>query len=114
MQENYDADRPLAHARTTGMPIDASISVDFLDEGPLTASTPVDALKGFTGSMRFKQCFVRQLFRFYTGRDETAGRRPACCGRCSSASPTNDEQDIVQLLRALASSTSFSQRSEAP
>ena len=75
MQENFDA---IGRWRTTdeGAPIDPSISVDFLDEGPLTTSSPVDALRTFTRSMRFQQCFARQLFRFYTGRDETGGDDP--------------------------------------
>ena len=54
MQENYDA---IGRYRTEdeGRPIDASISVDFLDEGPLSTSTAVDALRGFTRSLRFQQ-----------------------------------------------------------
>ena len=95
------------------MPIDASISVDFLDEGPLTASTPGRRAQGFTGSMRFKQCFVRQLFRFYMGRDETAADDPVLRQMFFDFA-NGDEQDIVRLLRALASSPSFSQRAEAP
>ena len=76
------------------MPIDPSVSVDFLDEGPLAASDPVDALKGFTGSLRFKQCFVRQMFRFYTGRDETAADDPLL-RQMFFGFANNDEQDIV-------------------
>jgi len=112
MQENYDA---IGRWRTTdqGLPIDASISVNFLDEGPLTTSTPVDALKGFTGSMRFKQCFVRQLFRFYMGRDELPADDPVL-RQMFFGFATNDAQDIVQLLRVLATSSAFSQRTEAP
>jgi hypothetical protein len=112
MQENFD---PLGRWRTldNGFPIDPSVSVDFLDEGPFTASNPVDALKGFTSSMRFKQCFVRQLFRFYTGRDEIAADDPVL-RQMFFGFANNDEQAIVQLLRVLATSTSFSQRSETP
>jgi hypothetical protein len=112
MQENYDA---LGRWRTTdnGFPIDPSISVSFLDEGPLTTSTPVAALKGFTGSMRFKQCFVRQLYRFYTGRDEIPADDPLL-RKMFFGFATNDEQAIVELLRVLGTSSSFSQRSEAP
>ena len=103
MQENFD---PLGRWRTldNGLPIDTSVSVDFLDEGPLTASTPVDALKGFTSSMRFKQCFVRQVFRFYTGRDETPADDPVL-RQMFFGFANNDEQAIVDLLRVLASST---------
>jgi hypothetical protein len=112
MQENFD---PLGRWRTLddGHPIDASISVDFLDEGPFSASTPVDALKGFTNSMRFKQCFVRQLFRFYTGRDETAADDPLL-RQMFFGFANNDEQAVVQLLRVLATSNSFAQRTETP
>ena len=112
MQENFD---PLGRWRTTdnGLPVDASISVDFLDEGPFTASTPVDALKGFTKSLRFKQCFVRQMFRFYTGRDEVAADDPVLRDMFFGFA-NNDEQAIVKLLRVLATSSSFSQRSETP
>src|SRR5262249_54503064 len=75
MQENFDA---IGRWRTMdeGTPIDASISVDFLDEGKLTTSTPVAALQGFTRSYRFQQCFARQLFRFYTGPDESEAANP--------------------------------------
>ena len=112
MQENFD---PLGRWRTmdNGYPIDANVSVDFLDEGPFTASTPVDALKGFTNSMRFKQCFVRQMFRFYTGRDETAADDPVL-RQMFFGFADKDEQAIVKLLRVLANSSSLSQRSETP
>jgi hypothetical protein len=112
MQENFD---PIGRWRTTddGHPIDPSISVAFLDEGPFTAGGPVDALKGITGSARFKQCFVRQMFRFYTGRDETAADDPVL-RQMFFGFANNDEQAVVQLLRVLATSSSFSQRSETP
>jgi len=112
MQENFD---PLGRWRTTdnGLPVDPSISVDFLDEGPFTAATPVDALKGFTSSLRFKQCFVRQMFRFYTGRDEIPSDDPVL-REMFFGFANNDEQAIVKLLRVLATSSSFSQRSETP
>ena len=72
MQENYDA---IGRWRTTddGAPIDASITVSFLDEGPLSTSSPVEALRAFTRAARFQQCFARQVFRYYLGRDEGAG-----------------------------------------
>jgi hypothetical protein len=112
MQENFD---PLGRWRTldNGLPIDPSISVSFLDEGAFTASTPVDALKGFTNSLRFKQCFVRQMFRFYTGRDETPADDPVL-RQMFFGFANNDEQAVVQLLRVLATSTSFAQRTETP
>ncbi|HVJ14955.1 MAG TPA: DUF1588 domain-containing protein [Polyangiaceae bacterium] len=112
MQENFDA---IGRYRTedNGLPVDASISVDFLDEGPLTTNTAADALRGFTSSLRFQQCFTRQLFRFYNGRDEEPGDDPVL--RQMFFNFANEgEQDIVKLLHTLASSSTFSRRSEVP
>jgi Protein of unknown function (DUF1588)/Protein of unknown function (DUF1592)/Protein of unknown function (DUF1595) len=79
-QENYDA---LGRWRTldNNAPIDAAIKVDFLDEEPSKTAGPVDALKTFTGSAMFKQCFVRQLFRFYMGRSVKVVRTLALSDR---------------------------------
>jgi hypothetical protein len=112
MQENFDA---IGRWRTTdeGTPINPNISVNFLDEGPLDASSPVDALRAFTRSWRFQQCFARQLFRFYTGRDEVAGDDPVLRQMFFDFA-NDDEQDILRMLRTLASSSNFSRRSELP
>jgi hypothetical protein len=53
------------------------------------------------------------MFRFYTGRDETAADDPVL-RQMFFGFANNDEQAVVQLLRVLATSTSFSQRSETP
>jgi hypothetical protein len=112
MQENFDA---IGRWRTEddGQPVDASISVDFLDEGNLTSSSPVDSLRGFTRSLRFQQCFTRQLFRYYTGRDEEVGDDPIL-RQMFFTFAHEGEQDIVKLLHVLAGSSTFSRRSEAP
>ena len=99
--------RPLADHRQ-GAPVDASISVDFLDEGPLATSSPVEALRAFTRSWRFQQCFARQLFRFYIGprrdRRRRSGAAPdvldfangerrtssPCCARWRARRPSPD------------------------
>jgi hypothetical protein len=110
--ENFDA---IGRWRTTdeGKPVDPSISVGFFDEGKLTVSSPVEALKAFTRSLRFQQCFARQLFRFYTGRDETAGDDPLLRQMFFDFANGN-KQDIIGMLRTLAGSPTFSRRSEAP
>jgi hypothetical protein len=112
MQENFDA---IGRWRTTdeGKPIDARITVDFLDEGKLTTTSAVEALKAFTRSLRFQQCFARQLFRFYTGRDETAGDDPLLRTMFFDFANGN-QQDIIGMLHTLASAPTFSRRSEAP
>jgi hypothetical protein len=79
----------------------------------MSTSSPVDALRTFTRSWRFQQCFARQLFRFYMGRDETAGDDPTLRQMFYDFAD-NDEQDIVRMLRTLASSKTFSSRVEAP
>ena len=112
MQENFDA---MGRYRTSdaGQPIDAAINVDFLDEGPLSVSSPVDALRSFTRSLRFQQCFTRQLFRFYSGRDETAADDPVL-RQLFFEFAQNSAQDIVGMLRHLAAAPAFNSRSEAP
>jgi hypothetical protein len=106
MQENYDA---TGRWRTLdkGLHIDASIHLSVLDEGPLDTKTPVDALRGLTNSMRFQQCFARQLFRFYLGRDEAAGDDPVL-RRMFFGFADGGTQDIVGMLRTLARSSSIS------
>jgi hypothetical protein len=101
-QENYDA---LGRWRTVdnGVPIDASVLINFLDEDPTTTKGPVDALKTLTSSMMFKQCFVRQMFRFYMGRQEEAADDPLL-RRMFFEFAHKDKQDIVTAVETLTSS----------
>jgi hypothetical protein len=113
MQESYDA---IGRFRTTdenGQRVDTSLDVSFLDEGNLKTVTSVEALRGFTRSYRFQQCFTRQLFRFFSGREETRGDHPTL-RRMFFDFANGEKQDIVGLLQQLASSATFSQRTEAP
>jgi hypothetical protein len=113
MQESWDAIGRFRSVDEHGLPIDPAIAVDFLDEGPLATRTGVEALRSFTGSARFKQCFARQLFRNYMGRDEEAGDDPTL-RQMFFGFAQNDAQDIVGMLTRLSGSTSFGQRSGAP
>jgi hypothetical protein len=110
MQENFDA---IGRYRTedAGKPIDANISVGFLDEGQLTTTSAVDALRGLTRSLRFQQCFTRQLFRFYLGRDEVEGDDPLL-RQLFFELAQGSSQSVVGLLRSLAKSTAIGFRSE--
>jgi uncharacterized protein DUF1588/uncharacterized protein DUF1592/uncharacterized protein DUF1585/uncharacterized protein DUF1587 len=112
MLENYDA---IGRFRTSdqGVPVDPSISVDFVDDAPFQAKTPIEALKGFTRSKQFQQCFARQLFRFYLGRDETPGDDPILRQMFFDFA-NQDQQNIFGMLRTLAGSSALSRRSEAP
>jgi hypothetical protein len=112
MQESYDAIGRF-RSQDGARPVDPSISVDFLDEGPVTTSTTVEALRAFTRSLRFQQCFTRQLFRFYLGRDEAAGDDPLL-RQLFFEFAQNDSQNIVTLLRSLASANTFHARAETP
>ena len=112
MQESYDAvGRFRSH--DGDRPVDPSISVDFLDEGPLTAGTTVEALRAITRSLRFQQCFTRQLFRFYLGRDEAAGDDPLL-RQLFFEFAQHDSQNIVTMLRSLASAHAFHARAGTP
>jgi hypothetical protein len=56
-----------------------------------------------SSSAMCKQCFVRQMFRFYMGRSEEPSDDPVL-RRMFAAFATDDEQDIMKALYALASS----------
>jgi Protein of unknown function (DUF1588)/Protein of unknown function (DUF1592)/Protein of unknown function (DUF1595) len=101
-QENYDA---LGRWRTVdnGSPIDASIMIDFLDEDPVKTTGPVEGIKTLTDSMMFKQCFVRQLFRYYMGRKEEASDDPLL-RRMFFEFAYKDKQDILGAVQTLTSS----------
>jgi hypothetical protein len=107
-QENYDA---LGRWRTrdNGVAIDASILIDFLDEEPSKTTGPVEALKVLTSSAMFKQCFVRQLFRFYMGRSEEPGDDPLL-RRVFFEFADQDRQDILKAVQMLVSSDQIVRR----
>ncbi len=101
-QERYDA---IGKWRTedNGQPVDASMVIDFLGEGPpVTTHTPVDAIKRLTSSSMFKQCFVRQLFRFYMGRNEDPADDPVL--KQMYLRFTNTDQDLLKTLYVLSAS----------
>ena len=83
--------------------------LDGLDEGPLAAAGPVEALKALTSSAMFKQCFVRQLYRFYMGRQEEPADDPLL-RRMFFNFTHKDGQDILKLLEAIATSERIRQR----
>ncbi len=100
--ESYDA---LGRTRTVdnGQPIDTGILIDFLGSTPVKTDTAVGAVKVLSSSAMFKQCFVRQMFRFYMARSEEPSDDPVL-RRMFAAFATDDEQDILKALYALASS----------
>jgi hypothetical protein len=112
MQENYDA---IGRWRTTdqGQPVDASMKFDLLDEGPLATSSPITAFKTLTSSLRFQQCFARQLFRFYMGREEQPTDDPVL-RQMFFGFAEKGEQDISGMLQTLVRSPSFALRRETP
>ncbi len=101
-QESYD---PLGRVRTTdnGAPVDPSTMINFLDEDPTKTRTSVDALKLLTNSAMFKQCFVRQAFRYYMGRNEEPADDPLLRRLVTDFAAT-DEQDISGVLFGLFTS----------
>lgn len=99
-QESYDA---LGRWRTqdNGHPIDTSIAIDFLDEEPRTTAGPAAAIKQLTSSVKFKQCFARQLFRYYMGRQEEPGDEPLL-RRMLFELAGREEQDLLGVIRLMA------------
>jgi Protein of unknown function (DUF1588)/Protein of unknown function (DUF1592) len=112
MQENYD---PIGRYRTedNGHPIDGKVVFTMLDAPTVTTESPVAALRAITDSARFQQCFVRQLFRFYMGRDELPGDDPVL-REMYFRFAKNDTQDIAMALRTLAHSAAMSVRGQEP
>jgi Protein of unknown function (DUF1588)/Protein of unknown function (DUF1592)/Protein of unknown function (DUF1585) len=101
-QENYDALGRWRN-RDHGVPIDSSTLINFLDEEPVKTVGPVEALKLLTSSMAFKQCFVRQLFRFYMGRSEEPADDPLL-RRMFFEFAYKDNQDVIKAVQTLTSS----------
>jgi hypothetical protein len=112
MQENYDA---IGRYRTrdNDQPVNARIELKVLDEGPLNTASPIEAFSTITDSRMFEQCFTRQLFRFYLGREELPEDYAALREMFINFADEG-HQDILRMLRTLAVSTTFSQRMEAP
>ena len=113
MQESFDAIGRFRTKDSDGLAVDPSASVEFLDEGPVHTQSSVEALRAFTDSARFKQCFARQMFRYYFGRDEGESDDPTLRQMYFSFASA-DQQDILGMLRLLAGSNVFAQRTEAP
>ena len=107
-QESYDA-LGRWRAEDKGLPIDTSMLIDFLDEDPVKTTSAVEALRTLTGSLMFKQCFVRQLFRFYMGRNEEPSD-DQLLRRMFFEFAHKDEQDILGALRTLVSSDRIDRR----
>jgi hypothetical protein len=107
-QESYD---PLGRWRTedNGFAVDTSILIDFLDEDPASTNGPVEALRTLTSSLMFKQCFVRQMFRFYMGRQEEPSDDPLL-RRMFVGLAGDETQDILKLVGTLAASDRLGQR----
>ncbi len=107
-QERYSAS---GKWRTTedGLNVDARINFTSLDEGSLHTDGPVETIKGLSQSMMFQQCFIRQMFRFYMGRAETASDDPVL-KEMFLAFTANDKQDVLAALKTLANSSRLNNR----
>lgn len=105
--ENFDATGAWRET-DNGAAIDPKVVVDFVDNQSMTTNTAVDALKYFTETAQFKQCFVKQVFRFYMGRDETSSDHPLL--RKMYFSFVKEKQDIKGLIQTMVNSPRFRQR----
>lgn len=107
-QENYSASGKW-RTLDNGLPIDASISYNDLDEGILNSNNPIETIDQLTTSMMFKQCFIRQMFRFYMGRNETKDDDQLLKAMFLGFT-ANDSQDILAPLKILANAARTTQR----
>lgn len=94
-----------------GAPVDSSLTIDGFDEGRIAATNTVEGLRSFTNTLRFKQCFVRQLFRFYMGRLERPSDDPILRQMFFSFAD-QDSQDMIRALQILATSDLLTQRGQ--
>ena len=108
VMENYDATGSWRE-RDNGFPIDPRVTLDVLEEGPADFSSPVEAFKSMTGSSRFRQCFVRQLFRYYMEREEEESDDPVLRKMYEEMS-SND--NLLGILKVLAQSSQFQSRAK--
>jgi hypothetical protein len=109
MLESFDATGRFRTQDENGFAIDATITANFLDEGPVDEVTAVDALARFTDSAMFRQCFVKQVFTFYSGRRPEKRDDPTLREMFFHFSE-GDSQDLVDLLTILATSQNFNRR----
>lgn len=112
LQTNYEYAENLSFNDANFTPYVAWIDQVVTSVRAMTAK-PVEAFKRITDSLRFQQCFARQLFRFYMGRDEKAGDDPTL-RQIFFEFARNDQQDVLAMLRALARAPSFAQRRGSP
>ena len=104
MQENYDA---IGRWRTTRRGhadrrrASRSTSSTRARSPP---STPVEALRGFTALAALPAVLRAPAVPLLHGPRRGCRATTRCCARCSSTSPTTTTQDIVGMLRTLASS----------
>ena len=108
-QEKYDA---LGNWRTredNSREIDTRILIDFLGDGSnergmseneIDTESPVEALQILTQSTQFKQCFVRQMFRFYMGRDDEEKDHPVLKKMFTTF--MSKDENILETLKTLA------------
>ncbi|MFM9942575.1 MAG: DUF1588 domain-containing protein [Hyphomicrobiaceae bacterium] len=112
-QDSYDALGRWRDKDEEGRPIDASMAIRLPGSGTLKTTTTEEALKALTGSHQFKQCFVRQLFRFYMGRKEEPSD-DRLLREMFVTFAHKDNQEILALVRRLATSDRVSMRQPAP
>ncbi len=104
--ENFDA---LGRWRTKedGVNVDPKVALDFLGFEGVVAQSPVEAIERFTTTDRFKQCFVRQMFRYYMGRNELKSDDPTLKAMFDTL---KSEDNVKKVLKTLVTSSRANQR----
>ncbi len=105
--ENLDA---IGAYRATeqGTNIDASAVVEFLPFSKSNTTTAADLGRFLAVAPEFHSCFVRQMFRYTMGRQETEGDDPLL--RAAYLQFANSEYNIKELQHFFVTSPTFTQR----
>jgi hypothetical protein len=97
-------------AEDHGGPPDGSTVVDNLPDPRLNRAygNAVEMVTAFAGSRHVERCFIRQMFRFFMGRDETAA--DACILSEMEAAYEETGGSFISMLERLVMSDTFRYR----
>lgn len=107
--ENFDSTGRW-RAIELGKPVNSQVSMQFLGDANTVTNTPIDAINYFVATDKFRQCFAKQLFKFYMGRENEPADDDIL--NALTAHLKNSGDEIKGLLTTLVNSSQFSTRVE--
>lgn len=107
--ENFDSTGRW-RAKDLGKPVNALVSMQFLGDANTVTNIPIDAINYFVATDKFRQCFAKQMFKSYTGRENEPADDNIL--NALTARLKNSGDEIKGLLTTLVNSSQFSTRVE--